>query len=316
MNIIMRSMANAILFLCYFCLTAALGNAALAAGKQDQDGNKNFEIELSTGVEYRSKVSVDELDTFTDSGDVAALLGAKLKFGFDITRKTSVNIDYSFSQSLHDELDQFDLQTHYVSLDLAHDFGKVDVGVSHMYLDSGLDGSDFMTYQKTTLYLTALLGRKVFVRAELGFANKEFDTVSERDAKVQSAGTDWFFFLNGPKTYVLLGYRFDQEDAVAPEHDYKRHNFKIHLIHRFDLFRRQAKFNIGWRYEDRDYSDITPSIGVVREEQRIKIRASLELPLTDRFETVFKYEIRDYESNLPEANRADYLASIELIARF
>lgn len=289
-----------------------LPNAAAYAA----DDKKSFEFEVGTGIEYSSRVAVDEIDVVALDGDLAALLSAGFDFDHDLNADIGINLGYEFSKSMHDELQQFDMQSHFGSLDLSYDLGNVDVGVAQRVMLSSLDGADFLDYQQTAPYATVFFADRFFVRAELGFAKKEFDVVTERDADVQSAGADWFIFLNGPKTYLTLGYRFDQEDAAVSQYDHDRHNFKAHFVQRLDMFGQSAKFNIGVRYETREYSDVWPSVGVNRDDQRRKIRASLDIPFTDHFATVFKFELRNVESNVPEADRSDQVGSIEFVARF
>ena len=43
--------------------------------------------------------------------------------------------------------------------------------------------------------------------------------------------------------------------------DYSANNFKLRYIHRFDVWEEVLKLELSWRYEDRDYTSITPSIG-------------------------------------------------------
>ena len=315
MNFIKQCIATGVAFSCVTILTLTPGPQASAAEGDAQKERQPFSFEVSTGLRYSSKVSIEELDTFT-SGDLAALLGAEARFKLKLTRNTRINLGYDFSQSLQEDLGQFNIQSHFASAAFFHDLGKIKVGVAQRYLLSRLDGANFLTYRQTAPCLTMFLSKKVFLRAELGFADKDFDIINERDADVRSAGADVFLFLNGSKTYLLFGYRIDQQDAVAAEHDFDRNNFKIHLIKKIRLGERDLKLNIGWRYEIRDYSDITPSIGVVRDERRGKIRAQIDLPLMERFEATFKYEFRNIQSNLPTVDRTDNYASIELRARF
>ena len=312
------SLANIIrITFCVAAFTAATpGYAQPERTGSEQTEENRFSAELSAGLQYSSKLAIDEVDVVADDGDVAALLGVDLGYEFDITSKTELDINYSLSQSIHEELEQFDLQSHFGVANLSQDFGRVDVGLSYRYLDSSLDGSGFMKYRQTAPYLTALLGNKVFVRAEYGQADRDFDTESDRDADVESVGTDWFFFLGSPRTYVLLGYRIDQHDAFSAEHDYDQDNVKLHFVKRFKLFGNSGKFNVGLRYETRDYQNITASIGAPREDERRKLRLSLELPFTDRFGTEIKYEVRDTESNLPEADRGEQVGSVEFVAKF
>ena len=303
--------------LCLAVLTfASTGHAQSQDNEHDETDEKRFSAEVSAGLEYSSNVSIDELDVVSDTSDIAALLGFELGYELDITSKTSFDIEYSFSQTIHEELDQFNLLTHFGRANLSQDLGRVGVGLSYRYLDASLDGPESMNYRQAAPYLTALFGKTIFVRAEYGHADKEFDVDLGRDAEVESFGTDWFYFLGSPRNYFLVGYRNDQHDAISTEYVYEQDNFKLHFVKRFDVFGRPGKLNVGLRYETRDYEFITASIGVPREEERLKFRLSLELPFTDHVGTIFKYEVRDIESNLPEANRSEQVGSIKFVANF
>lgn len=293
----------------------ASGSMMLAVNAAADD-SKMLQFEVSAGLEYSSRVAVDEVDSVAPDGDLAALLGAGVDFSHSLTDSTAVDLGYKFSTTVHDRLSQFDLQSHFVSIDLSQDLGKIDVGIAQRLSQSSLDGADFLAYRQAAPYLTAFFGERFFVRAELGIAQKDFDTVTERDSDIHSIGADLFVFLRGVNTYMTLGYRFDSEDAVASQFDHNRHNLKVHLIQRIEVFNRSAKLNLGVRYESRSYSDVWPSTGLNRDDQRQKLRTSLDVPLTERLGAELRYELRDVDSNVPEADRSDQLASIELVARF
>ena len=65
---------------------------------------------------------------------------------------------------------------------------------------------------------------------------------------------------------------------------------------------RKAEFDIGWRYETRDYSGITPSIGERRSDDRNRFNAGLKVPLVGSVYTKLEFRHDDYSSNLPSAD--------------
>ena len=116
--------------LCLAVLTfASTGHAQSQDDEHDKTDEKRFSAEVSAGLEYSSNVSIDELDAVSDSGDFAALLGFELGYELDFASKTSFDIEYSYSQTNNEELDQFDLLTHFASANLSQDIGRVGVGV-------------------------------------------------------------------------------------------------------------------------------------------------------------------------------------------
>jgi hypothetical protein len=154
------------------------------------------------------------------------------------------------------------------------------------------------------------------VRADYTFTDKNFHNRVDRDAEVHAGGADVYYFLNGVRTYFVVGYKYEDEDAVADQFDFKAHNIKVRFAQRFPLGSRDAKFKIGWRYENRDYSAVTPSIGAIRDDERNRFQAELETPFTDRIFGQLEYEYSDFSSNLPSANYKQHLASARLGVKF
>jgi hypothetical protein len=85
--------------------------------------------------------------------------------------------------------------------------------------------------------------------------------------------------------------------AGAARYDYTSNSVKLRYVWRFELWTTLAKLELAWRYEDRDYSSITPSIGEKRADNRNQWKADLEVPLTVAAALQFYYGYGDYESN-------------------
>lgn len=285
---------------------------ALAAGS---DGPR-FDAEIAIGGEYDSNVSVDAVDTTTGSGDVAALLDVDLGFRTSVARETDWRVGYSFSQSLHQDFDDFDLQSHIVSSDLSHDFGAITVGGAYRYIDTRLGGDRFLEMNQLSPYFTAMLTKKVMLRGDYTYTDKEFVNRSDRDAKNRAGSLDLYYFINGSKTVLLAGYKYADENAQAAQFDYKAHNFRLRMTQKFALGSEDATLRLGWRYEKRDYSGITPSIAAKRDDRKHRLQAELEVPISKIFFVGAEYEYADYKSNLPSADYRQNVASLKVGARF
>ena len=273
-------------------------------------------VEFSAGVEYDSNVSVDEIDNNTGADDFAAVLDADLEFEKEISENTEFSLGYSFSQSLHDEFTNFDIQSHFASADLSHDFGSFDFGGAYRFIYTRLGGDGFLVMQQISPYFTKFFGKKIFVRADYTYTDKDFENRTDRDTTGHSGGADIYWFLDGVRTYFVTGYKYKDENAVDSQFDYASHNIKARFSQRIPIGKRDAKLKLGWRYETRDYSSITPSIGAIRDDDRHRFQAELEIPLSDRIYTLLEYEYADYSSNLPSADYTQSVASTRLGVRF
>ena len=297
----------------------ALASGAIAhaqtAGTEERF-DPPFNVDISVGAEYDSNISVNEIDTNTNADDVAAVIDADLEFETEIASDTELSLGYSFSQSLHADFTAFDVQSHFASAELSHDFGSFDLGAAYRFIYTRLGGDGFLVMQQFSPYFAKFFGKKFFLRADYTYTDKDFENRTDRDSKVHAGGADLYFFLNGVRTYLVAGYKYEDEDAVDPQFDYQSHNIKARFSQRIAIGKRDAKLKLGWRYETRDYSSITPSIGVVRDDDRHRFQAELEIPVTDRIYTTLEYEYADYSSNLPSADYTQSVAGARLGVRF
>lgn len=307
-------------------MTAAL-SALTATANAETDRNKpssgpSVDVEIAAGVDYDSNISVNQLDTNTGADDFAAAL--ELDFGVTVPAglNTELQFGYGFSQSLHFEQSDFDLQSHLATVDLSHDFHVVEVGAAYRFAYSRLGGDPFLTMHQINPYVSKFIGKTVYLRAGYTFADKNFEepvvipAPATRDAKNNAFGGDVYFFLNGVKSYIVGGYEREVEKAVSDEFDFHADNFRVRLAQRFPLGSRDAELSLGYKREDRDYDNVTPSIAAVRSDKRNRFTADLEVPITDNIFTRFEFEHGDYNSNLPSADYKQDLAGARLGLRF
>lgn len=264
-----------------------------------------FTLEIAAGIQYDDNVSVDELDTNTEVGDFAAVFDLDLGYEHNFDQGTELDLGYSLSQRAYFEETDFDLQIHTGSLNLKHNFEAVDVGASFYATHARLGGDGFLDILQYSPYVTHFLTDKIYLRGAYAYRDKSFDTNPGRDADVHALEADVYYFLDGVREYFVAGYRYENEDTIADQFDFDGHTFDVRYARRFSVGNKTLRLRADWRYEIRDYNSITPSIGQLRDDDRHRLRARLEYPLSDRFDLLFEYQYRNYSSNLPSADYTD-----------
>ena len=301
-------------------LLAAAAAAPLSGGyAQEQVAKKDarpVSFDLGTGLEYDSNVAVLELDTATNAGDVVA----QLDFGAGYDRRSDGPFDvaagYHFSETLHDEFDEFDVRIHRGSGTLRYDLGRTDIGTTLQYADAELDGNEFLTLAQPSPYVSQLIGKRLFLRFAYAYSDKEFADDPGRDATADGWSADAYVFLNGLTTYLVFGYRRDAEDAVDAEFDYAGTKLNAQLTRRFMAGARELTFKTQLRYEERDYDFATPSIGAPRRDDRYQLEAWLELPMTERVLATLGYKHADNRSNLASVDFSENVWSASFSTTF
>lgn len=281
-----------------------------------ENRESRFSADISVGIEFDGNISVNELDSNTSEDDFAAILDVDLGYDVAIGEKTDLDFGYRFSQSLHDEFEDFDIQAHFASINLSHDFDALKAGVAYRYVDTLLDKEGLLELQQVSPYVSKFFGKRIFVRADYAYTDKKFDDGGLRSATVDTIGASVYWLINGLQTYIVVGYKYEDEDADGSQFEYQANSFRLRFAQRFALGSRYARFRLGWRYEDRDYDAITPQIGEIRDDQRHRFQAELEIPIAKRAYASIEYGYSDFSSNLPSADYDQSVASVKLGMRF
>jgi hypothetical protein len=300
-------------------LLAALGAATTAATAQDAltptPQDRAVAINLGAGFEYDSNVAVLELDASTDAGDRAALLDFGIAYDKPAAGRFDVQAGYDFSQSLHSDFDAFDVRIHRGSGTLSYDLGRVDIGATLQHAYAELDGHEFLTLDLVSPYLTKLVGQRLFLRFAYAHSDKDFAGNPDRAATADGLSSDVYVFVDGLTTYLVFGYRRDDEDARDAQFDYDGDQFRVQLTKRLNR-ERELTLRTALRVEKRDYDNPTASIGAPRRDDRTQLEMSLELPMGKRTTAQLVYEHADNDSNLPSVDFAEDVVSVRFRARF
>jgi hypothetical protein len=304
----MMSHPNIPLLLLY--LTGSISGTSTALAAEQKSGSlpaPRFSAEIGAGVEYDSNISVEEVDRASSESDYALTLDANLEMRQDFSDTTELSLNYDYSQNKYNEFSQVDRQTHILGSDLAFKIRGLDSGLSGYYINSRLDGSKFLELYRLSPSVSGFLSKKWFARGAYVYSDKSIESNSERDAQTHAGEADLYFFRRGLRSYFNFGYRFKDEDAESDRLDYTSNSVKLRYVHRLDIWSRLAKLELSWRYEDRNYSSDTPSIGEERDDNRHRWRADIEMPLIGKSAIQVYYGYSDYDSNLPAS---DYTQTI------
>jgi hypothetical protein len=297
------------LFLITACF-ALCQNIAFAAEDSPFSGG------VSVGIEHNNRLSVQDIDTISNKSDHATLIDLDLNYDVEITPQTELALSYSFSQSFHDEFEEFDLRSHFLSADLKHEFADFDAGLAYRFIDTALDNDSFLDLQQISPYISKFIGEKVFVRFDYTYTDKDFDEQNTRDADTHSGAADVYYFIDGTNTYLIVGYKYKDEDTKDAQFDYDSHTAKIKFVKKIALGDYLTKLKAGWRFESRDYSSVTGSIGEKRDDIRRQYNVEWEIPFTSQLSGVLEYTHSINSSNLPSVDYSQDLISASIAYEF
>jgi hypothetical protein len=271
------------------------------------------EIRGSVGLQYDSNVVLAPSDDTVASeiqvseredGVVNLALGATARVVR--SRYFELRLDYDFSQSLHFELDELDLQGHRPRVSVSFDTTPVRWGVVSGYDYFRTNDGGFLQQPAVTPWLSVSAGRLGQTELHYQYRLEEFLSPplrDERDGDHHAAGVRQIVPLGDSGRYVVGGYRFERRDArqaVGAAFAYDAH--EVQAGTGFDL---PASVGVDVLYRYR-YEDYDPTSGGRRDDDhRIDVAVARQLNhlLTLKVEYLGRFnssndEIFDYDRHI------------------
>ncbi len=269
-------------------------------------------LSLEVSAEYDNNITVDALDLTSQQGDGAILFDGMIGYALINSDDSSLKVDYNFSQSLHSEQTEFDLQTHGATVEATTKLLDIDLGIAYSFYDISLGNEDFLQMHIIRPYITMLLSQKILLIGSYEYLLQNFQQplLLIRDSIRHSADVKTYFILGYGRT-INLGYKLSRSDAMAAHLDYWGH--KISLGFKLPIAAiNKLKFTTRYRYNQKNYSNINPVIGDRRKDKRHSIQAAFETPVMDQFTVMLQYEYTDSTSNLQSLNYSNHLISFKI----
>ena len=260
---------------------------------------KPWRVEASAGFEYNDNVISAEQDLVSGGDDIAAIIefegGLKiLDFG-----NIEVEASYDFFQRLYQEdLTAFDFQSHSPAISVSGDFDNFTAELDYRYTWTSLGEVDFMQINTLTPSVGIAWTPTLYTYLSYMYMDKEFQEAvnAGRNADNNSIGFSQFIFFMKSKAYLMGGYRWTSEDASDDMFDYDGHAFSLgaKLPGPF-----KTTLRLNYKYTARDYTKVTTSIGVLREDDKQTFKAEISRDFIKHLRLKAKYEYIDNDSNLP-----------------
>jgi hypothetical protein len=293
--------------------------ASLAGGAQAQQ--KRWTVTGSIGFEVDDNVGVDEVDNNTSLPDEALLIELGGTYKPQFGDSYGLELGYDFSQSVHEDLDDFDLQTHSLSASVEREIAPWDLGFTYLYSRSLLGGDDFLGIHSLTPTLGRSLTDRWYVSLRYGLQVKDFiqNRNDARDAVNNGLTFDNFVFFDQSRSFISAGYRIEDENTDGDEFDYIGHFLHVRAKVRLPIKQLQS-FNptmrLGYQFSKKDFSNNTPSIGAERDDERMTFSGAFSLDLTDKVNTELAFETIEAVSNLASADFNETIVTIKVGVKY
>jgi len=200
------------------------------------------------------------------------------------------------------------LQIHDLSVGAMHRMGPADFALDYTFSHIRLGGDALLNTHSIRPNVGYLVADDVYLLGNYEYMDRNYDTLNDRDADRHSGMIDAYYLL-GSGQYLYASYELSRESAVGPEFTYWGNEVTVGVRKDLPLSGYMPEWRAQYRYRNRNYSNITPSIGEERSDKRHYVSTSLIFPLFDHFEFEAGYEFIGANSNLETVDYNEHIVT-------
>lgn len=293
-------------------ITVLLASFVLALPANAQQRQADFKVDATAGYQYDNNVSISELDENTGEADNALLLELGINGNVAISDSLSVHAGYRYSQTAYQEFSEFDTALHQLHAETRYRIAGLDTGLAVRHFAAGLAGDRFLDISQVSPSVARLIGNKLYLRGAYTQSIKTYADHEGRNADNSASDVDAYFLLDGMRHYIAFGYRLEREDAMNPELDFSGDRLKFSYGRQLQRLQLKALLAL----ENRDYRNITESLGTARRDKRLRAGMEASLPLSEHFRFGLKAQYAESDSNLDSARYDETIYNASLSASF
>jgi Tfp pilus assembly protein PilF len=304
---------------------SAIGREAQAFLQRAGKARQPYRLGAEVGLQYDSNVVLAPADdvlkdqnNISDQSDgrvTVALDGAYVPWQSERAR---VSVGYAFFQSLHFEIDEFNLQDHRPGLDFALDAGLFQTGVAAHYDYFFLQDDSFLQRGTVLPWLSVPTGR--LGHTDLYYQMERTDFLKRpysglRDAFNHAAGVRQVIPVGGEAGALWGGYRFDHEDPISDDTDAQAYAYDGHQVELGAQWALPASVGLEASYAYRQESYDDRASGNRKDKEHLVIVA-LRRALSESVEVIAGYLGNVNNSNDENFEYDRHIGSVALGVRY
>lgn len=140
--------------------------------------------------------------------------------------------------------------------------------------------------------------------------------MNDRDAETDLGNIETFFFFDHYRSFINMSASVEDERAFDPQLDYGGYKFGVSVGLAINKPVKGSALNLETAWRDRDYDNLTTSIGMKRKDESLTVGIGLETPVNDTMKFLTSYKYVDHSSNLPVSDYDEQTISVEFSSEF
>ena len=248
---------------------------------------KSWSIKTNVSWQFDDNLSVVEQDTVSEQSDTAYIFQVSGKYRFPGVKDFSFETHYDFFNSAYEDFNEFNFQSHSMGLLVSKEIGDLETGVNYNYVYMRLDEKDFLGISSFTPSLSYFHNSRFYSIFYYSFQDKNFFEDEPRDGVNHVFTFNQFVFFLDNRAYALLGYTLNRENVSNAELDYVGN--LLNITFQLPLWFK-SKIHISYKYNLRNYNNITSSIGENRRDEKQTVKMLIKKEILKNMILKLEYE--------------------------
>jgi len=286
------------------------------------------------GFEYDSNVvlapndsTIKETRGISDEADGRFRADFGGRYRIDTGGSASVTLGYDFSQSIHFNLTQYDLQGHVLRAEASLPWRGVELGLTGDYEFYALDYRSYLQQGSGIPWITFFEGDRGATRLYYSLGGHDYLRAPFEpylDSLHQAGGIRQLYLLSQDAGLLSLGYQLDYDDPVSDsgaEFEYLGH--QLELTYARPLYD-WAHLNAGYAFRLDDYDSVNSRTGTElapagtkrRHDNQHQLALQLERELAPQWTIALAYIAVINNSNIEPFEYNRHVVGINLCYRF
>lgn len=261
-------------------------------------------FDAKLGVEYDDNVTLQPVDE--DAADISGKEDERAVINLKLTRRAflepgEVGISYSFYQSLHQDLDEYNLQGHTGSLYFASALRPFQPTVQYNYEYYFVDNDEYL--EKNVLvpsvnisvaspHITQIYFKYESMNYLVSVEEDEYD----RSGSANSVGVNQYFSIIEDKGFFRVGGEYKNNEADGDDWDYSGSKFVASLY--IPLPISKMHMEIGGEYELNNFDNEDSFFEETREDKIVRAWLEFIYKLNNNWDVALNYRHINNRSNI------------------
>lgn len=288
----------------------------LQATEKRKKAQRPYNIYLKVGYEYDDNVMLEPVDDNIYSDEDDTLLVGYFSGGYDIInrRNFKMGAEYSHYQTMHDDLDEYDLTGSIGNVYARYSMAPVTFGLSYLPHYYWVDSDSFLMRHQLRSDVTWKVDSDLFTRLSYSYYRNNHFQDDNRDGHTNEVFLDAYYILGVNKGYLFAGIGYEDNSASHADEYYEQLKTKVGIS--LKLFW-GLDLSLTGRYYEQDYDNRDSFYGVKREDKKYKGSASLSRRIFyDWLSIVGDFSYTKNDSNIDDYEYERNVATLSLTALF